>query len=81
MHKVNYEEIWQNIMNKKILIFQLTNHAKILVQLNHPRDIIDAGYEAKFFLKNYNHQYFIAYNCVRSNIDDLQELLKKALKK
>lgn len=67
-------------MNKELLTFKLNVHASIVIRLNHPDDIIDAGYETRFFLKNYNHQYSIAYNFVRSNITDLQKLLNKALK-
>lgn len=67
-------------MNKELLKFKLNVHASIVIRLNHPDDIIDAGYETRFFLKNYNHQYSIAHNFIRSNIADLQKLLNKALK-
>jgi len=67
-------------MNKELLTFKLNDHATIIIRLNHPNDIVDAGYQTRFFLKNYNHQYSIAYNFVRSNIADLQKLLNKALK-
>lgn len=67
-------------MNKELFIFKFNNHTKFIIQLHHPNDKIEASYETQFYFKNYNHQYFIAYNFIRSNIADLQNLLNKALK-
>lgn len=66
-------------MNKNLLTFKLNDHAKIFLRLHHQDDVIDAGCEAQIFLKNYNYQYSIAYSYVRSDIETLESLLKKAL--
>ena len=67
-------------MNRELLTFKLNDHVNIIIRLNHPDDIIDAGYEARLYFIRYNHKFLLCYSFIQSDISILQILLKKALK-
>ena len=66
-------------MNKNLLTFKLNDHAKIIIQLHHQNDVIDAGYEARLYFIHYNHRLLLSYSFVRTDIGELRKLLNKAL--
>jgi hypothetical protein len=66
-------------MNKELLTFILNNHAKIIIQLHYPEDIIDASYDTRLYFIYYNHRYLLSYFCLRSNISEFKKILNKAL--
>lgn len=66
-------------MNKELLTFRLHDHAKVIIQLHHPADIIEASYEARLYFVHYNHRLLLSYFFLQSNIWELRKLLKKSL--
>ena len=67
-------------MNKNLLILSVNDHAKIIMRLNHPNDMIEASYQVRFIWKNYNHERFLTYNFLSSEMETLKILLNMALK-
>ena len=68
-------------MNRELLTFKLNDHVNIIIRLNHPDDMINAGYEARFYFMYYNHRLLLSYFFLQSNIWELKELLNNALNK
>ncbi len=67
-------------MNKKLLILSINNHAKIIMRVNNHKDVLEAGSQVRFIWKNYNHELFLTYNFLSSEMETLKILLNMALK-
>jgi hypothetical protein len=65
-------------MNKELLTFKLNDHVKIIIQLHHLINVIEASYEAHIYFIQDNHKILLRNGSVLSSLERLKTNLSKA---